>query len=237
MTELGRARIGEPEEIVFAVRFTQNFSYAVTFEQSDPFYVLDLEAGKAPVVKGSMKPEGFYRYLHPMNDEHTLLVGVGQNTSISWGSARATGLMISVFDATDPSNPKTVASRMVVEDPDEESASSHAESDTKAFQYIDGKLILPVRISNNNDYKKSFEGFIIFDVGAAETDGEIKELFRVDHAATRYRSYTTSYRSFQYDDSKIMTIGNGLVVGSDLNTGSQLWNVTISDMVENNDDR
>jgi Beta propeller domain len=152
MMERGRIRIGEPHEVITAVRFSENFSYATTFDQRDPFYVLELKSGQAPAIKGSVKMEGFAQYLHPLNEEQTLLVGIGQNTSGTGLEQMNSGVLISVFDVSDPSNPKVVNSQMLTQ-PEGGSSSSVVEWDAKSIRYENGKLIVPVSI-----YPNSMEG-------------------------------------------------------------------------------
>ena len=83
--------------------------------QRDPFYVLNLEAGKAPQVSASLKLDGFSTFLMPVNDEATILVGLGQNVTGTGLNQIPTGVMATVFDVSDPEKPLALASRMVAE--------------------------------------------------------------------------------------------------------------------------
>jgi uncharacterized secreted protein with C-terminal beta-propeller domain len=64
-----------------AVRFFDNIAYAVTFEQTDPFYVLDLTNPETPVVLGELEILGFSSYLHSINSENTKLLAVGRQAT------------------------------------------------------------------------------------------------------------------------------------------------------------
>lgn len=97
-------------EQIFSVRFMENIAYMVTFEQVDPLFVIDLKDAKNPKVLGELKIPGFSNYLHPLDDNH--VIGFGQHTELEemGGSnqpiVRQAGLKMSLFDVSDPTNPK-----------------------------------------------------------------------------------------------------------------------------------
>ena len=71
---IGRtARFGHPGETLHGIRFVGDVAYAVTFLQTDPFYVVDLADPAAPRVAGEVELPGFSAYLHPISD--TLVAG------------------------------------------------------------------------------------------------------------------------------------------------------------------
>jgi Beta propeller domain len=250
MMERGRVRIGEPHEVITAVRFGENFSYAMTFDQRDPFYVLDLKAGQAPAVKGSVKMGGFAAYLHPLNEEQTMLVGIGQNTTGTGLNQVNSGVLISIFDVSDPSKPKVVDSQMLTNPEEGTTSSSVVESDTKAIRYENGKLILPASIYPNSmpvdmfgnssetpvpdfvfsmttapSIEDTFEGFVVYDISKKG----LKEAFRVNHffdmtgKCFPCETGVYSMRSFLYDDGTLVTIYGNILIGSNVTTGVELW--------------
>lgn len=83
------------DERIYSARFVENKGYLVTFKQVDPFFVLDLSDPKNPQVKGELKIPGYSSYLHPISKDKIL--GVGKEGS---------NVKISLFDVSDPSNPK-----------------------------------------------------------------------------------------------------------------------------------
>ncbi len=89
------ARFGLPGETLHGIRFVGTTAYAVTFLQTDPFYVLDLASPAAPTVVGEVKLPGFSSYLHPLGDG--LVVGFGPDGE---GAVAA-----KLFDVTDPARP------------------------------------------------------------------------------------------------------------------------------------
>lgn len=71
------SEIGKPNEDLYGVRFFGDTLYLVTFERTDPLYVLDLTDQTNPTVAGELEVTGFSDFLHPVNDD--LLLGLGQD--------------------------------------------------------------------------------------------------------------------------------------------------------------
>ena len=71
------SEIGKPNEDLYGVRFFGDTLYLVTFERTDPLYVLDLSNQENPIVAGELEVTGFSDFLHPVNDD--LLLGLGQD--------------------------------------------------------------------------------------------------------------------------------------------------------------
>lgn len=67
--------IGKPDEALYGVRFLGDRAFAVTFQQIDPLYVLDLSDPTDPFIAGELEVTGFSDFLHPVNDG--LLLGLG----------------------------------------------------------------------------------------------------------------------------------------------------------------
>ncbi len=92
------------DEHVEAVRYIGEKAYVITYEQTDPLFVIDLSDPTSPKIEGSVEIDGF----------STLLVPAGNNTLFGIGHATATtkfgevqeGLKLVTFDVSDPSVPK-----------------------------------------------------------------------------------------------------------------------------------
>ena len=130
-------QVGElgPTEQIFSVRFMAERAYVVTFRQTDPLYVVDLADPTAPTVEGELKILGYSAYLHPLDENH--LIGVGQDAT---EEGITLGTQISVFDVSDPSDPRRTA-QLTLGD-----ASSEVEFDHRAFLYWEptDTVVLPV---------------------------------------------------------------------------------------------
>ncbi|UTI66414.1 beta-propeller domain-containing protein [Paraconexibacter antarcticus] len=109
---------------IYAVRFTPDAAYVVTFKQVDPLYVVDLTTPSAPRVRGQLELTGYSAYLHPIGDG--LLLGVGQEAT---AAGRLAGSQVSLFDVSDPEHPRRVAQKRFGP------GSSAVESDPHAFLY------------------------------------------------------------------------------------------------------
>lgn len=110
-----------PGETIRAVRFIGDKGYVVTFENVDPLFVLDLSDPKAIKVTGELKVPGFSTYLHPLSK--TLLFGIAEDLEVvpktdqngnKWNSVNRFGIKISLFDVSDPTQPKEIASNRVL---------------------------------------------------------------------------------------------------------------------------
>jgi hypothetical protein len=98
LDEIGRTeRFGHPGETLHGIRFAGATAYAVTFLQTDPFYVVDLSDPSDPRVVGEVELPGFSSYLHPLGDG--LVVGFGPGT---------VRMAAKLFDVSDPTAPRVV---------------------------------------------------------------------------------------------------------------------------------
>jgi hypothetical protein len=148
-------------ENLYSARLLDDVGFAVTFRQIDPFYVLDLGDPAAPRVAGELKIPGFSTYLHPVGDDRVL--GVGQDATPEGATL---GLKLSLFDVSNPSDPREVAVWTLRD------ANSPVEYDHRAFQMWGSTAIVPVQ-----SWSGSFNGAIVFDIG----DETITELGRISH--------------------------------------------------------
>ena len=154
--------LGEGESL-YSARLVGDTGFAVTFRQIDPFYVLDLSDPTNPIVSGELKIPGVSTYLHPLGGDR--VVGVGQDAT---EDGATTGLKMSLFDVSDPSDPRELA---VWKMPN---ANSPAEWDHRAFQIIGDTVILPVQSWNGG-----LNGAVLLEVG----DETITEVGQVSHIA------------------------------------------------------
>ena len=158
-------------ERVYAVRFIQDRGYVVTFRQVDPLYVVDLSDPTDPTVEGELKINGYSSYLHPIGDH--LLLGVGQDAT---DEGRVLGTQVSVFDVSDPADPRRLA-RLTFDD-----ANSQAEWDHHAFLWwpSDGVAVMPLQrwswdeVAETED---SFAGAAVVSV----TPERLKQIAEIEH--------------------------------------------------------
>ncbi|MEU7903883.1 beta-propeller domain-containing protein [Actinoplanes sp. NPDC049118] len=91
-------------ERIYSVRFIGARGYVVTFKQTDPLYSLDLSDPAKPEVTGELKITGYSAHLQPVGEDR--LIGIGQEAD---ADGRTQGTQISLFDVSDPAEPKRLA--------------------------------------------------------------------------------------------------------------------------------
>ncbi len=162
-------------ESIYSTRFMGDRLYMVTYEQVDPFFVIDLSNPRNIVNLGELKIPGFSRYLHPYDDNH--IIGIGQDTT---ETGRTTGLKISIFDVTNVASPREVA-KFVTE---ERYAQSTALYNHHAFLFSKEKelLVIPAYSYEYKGYDESgyegYNGAFVFKI----TKDEIELRGLIDHS-------------------------------------------------------
>jgi len=194
-----------PDESVYSARFIGDRLYLVTFQQIDPFFVIDLSKD-TPKILGELKIPGFSNYLHPYDKEH--IIGIGRDTKeIGEGRVQQLGIKIALFNVADVSNPKVVDDIIV----GDSSTQSESLYEHKAFFFDKTKGILSIPItgdikslskdSNSKmiapDYN-SWSGFYVFDLD--NVNGfELKGTVTHSDSDSRYYGMGNA-RTFYIDD-------------------------------------
>jgi len=159
-------------ERIYSVRYFGDTAYVVTFRETDPLFAIDLSDPKHPTVLGQLKIPGFSEYLHPAGDG--LLIGVGQNTMTNaYGGVLTDGLKFSLFDVSDPADPKEIAAEIL----GNRGSYSEVLHNHKAFLY-DGanqRFGLPATICRvygvtadnpwGNNSSVTFDGYLVYRFG------------------------------------------------------------------------
>ena len=104
-------------EQIKSVRFDKEMVHMVTFKTIDPLFTIDLSDPGSPEIKSELKIPGYSTYMHPLGDG--LLLGVGDDTAVRYATDEngtrfesgfwRTGIKASLFDVSDPYNPKETA--------------------------------------------------------------------------------------------------------------------------------
>ena len=90
-------------ERIWSSRFVGDRGYLVTFENIDPLWVIDLSDPTDPIILGELEVPGVSTYIHPVNENTLLTIGIGpgeDGLGLDWSSTQ-----ISLFDVSDPNNP------------------------------------------------------------------------------------------------------------------------------------
>ncbi|MCK9462917.1 MAG: beta-propeller domain-containing protein [Proteobacteria bacterium] len=170
-----------PSEDIRSVRFSGDQGYVVTFEKTDPLFVLDLADPTAPAVVGELVIPGFSTYMHLMGADHLLTIGYDADDmgDFSWFQ----GVRLQIFDISEPTNPlldhvEVIGSR---------GSTSEATTNHLAFNYFASRdlLALPMTICEGGDegmygYDMTFSGLLVYNV---TTEDGFTQLGGVPHAA------------------------------------------------------
>jgi uncharacterized secreted protein with C-terminal beta-propeller domain len=200
-----------PDESIFSTRFMGDRLYMVTFQQIDPFFVIDLSSD-TPRILGELKIPGFSNYLHPYDEEH--VIGVGRDTKeMDNGRVQQLGIKIALFNVADVNNPK-VADDVIIGD-----SSTHSEAlhNHKAFFFDKSRGVLSMPISGDIESLESssskmfapeynrWSGFYVFDLDKQE-GFDLKGT--VTHSDDSSRYYGMNFARTFYIDDVLYTASN-----------------------------
>ncbi len=223
-------------ETIKSVRFTGNTAYVVTFIQTDPLFVIDLSNPEAPVILGELKIPGFSTYLHPVSDG--LVLGVGRDGTDTGTNG---GLKVSLFDVSDPKNPKE-SSKITLDAVSSETLSSYIESDayythkalcwdseskTMYIPYYKNQYVLTYYTYDEITFDRHTAG--VFAVKVNETDKTLEQIG--NYTVTPQTAYVGGF-------SRVTYIGNvvygytqnekGLLCSFDKATGNLNASMTLN---------
>jgi len=175
-----------PGERIYSVRYIDTRAYLVTFRQVDPLFSIDLKDPFNPKVMGELKLPGFSSYLHPYDKD--TLIGFGRDAD---ETGRVKGLKIGLFDVSNISAPKELASLSLG------MAGSHSGAESNHRRFIfnpkTNLLIFPAQLAEKQNYSTSFSGVAVVDLA----NKQIKERGRVGFESNNYS-----------DDLRALYIGN-----------------------------
>ena len=169
-----------PGETVQAVRMMGDKGFVVTFRQTDPLFTLDLSDPADPKQVGELVMPGYSAYLHPIDENHLLAVGMA-----GLETGQLTGLAVNIFDVTDMANPTLLHSYDLTADAAGQNGWSWSYSealwDHHAFTYGRDVLTIPAFTQTWDEATQTYSGFSgTISLKATVADG-ISELGRVDH--------------------------------------------------------
>ena len=152
MGHLGGIAIGER---IWSSRFVGEKAYLVTFRNIDPLWTIDISDPLKPQIMGELEVPGVSTYIHPMDDDHLLTIGIGPNAegdNLDWRITQ-----VSQFDVTDFTDPQLLNALPLTPVVDDETkvwtwSYSEATYEHKAFQYWAPKELLAIPLSTYRYY-------------------------------------------------------------------------------------
>ena len=186
-------------ESIKAVRYIKDKAYVITYEQTDPLFIIDLSNPKNPKIEGSIKITGFSSLLVPVDDK--TLLGIGYNTEKTQLGEALDGIKIAVFDISDSGKPKVLDSKIL------KGAYSDVQYDHKALVVNSEKeyYAIPYNQDQYNDNKLS-QGVLTFKVqnGKIKITNQFKE---------NVNDYNQILRCTYVDDYVYAINENGKITG------------------------
>lgn len=155
-------KLGEVEgfakgESIQAVRFLGNTAYIITYENTDPLFVIDLSNSQKPEIKGSVKISGFSTNLIPISSNQLLGIGYADDNAAPYTD----GIKFALFDVSNPEKPTVLDSKVI------HNATSEAQDNHKAI-LVNGKgsFVIPYEdVNSENGYTFNLKaGAIAFEV-------------------------------------------------------------------------
>jgi inhibitor of cysteine peptidase len=141
---VGRLEGLSPGELFYAARFIGDRAYLVTYQNTDPLFVIDLHDPTSPIVMGALNVTGYSDFLQPYDQTHLIGIGkVGVHTTVK----------VSLFDVTIPTKPVETATYTVPS----WYSDSPALTDAKAvlFDKNNSLLVIPIDASEYTYYDPS----------------------------------------------------------------------------------
>ncbi|WP_374089865.1 beta-propeller domain-containing protein [Methylomicrobium lacus] len=217
-------RVGAVEKLalgerIYAARFIGERCYLVTFQQTDPLFVIDLATPDAPTVLGELKIPGYSTYLHPYDANH--IIGFGQDTETDLGITTTLGLKLALFDVSDVNNPQLKHSLVI----GDKGSYSPLLRDHKALWFDEDRHLLgfPAKITQKPDnierhswwnFVPVFEGAYVYQL--TPEDGFVQK------AAIMHQTQNDpSQWDYRSDIQRLLTIDDQLYTLSESRIQSQ----------------
>ncbi len=140
---VGRIDNIAPGENLYAARFIGDRGFLVTFVRVDPLFTLDLSDPEHPRIAGELKVPGYSEYIHPLDPDHLLTIGM--DIKEQGGVLSPDGVQLSVFDITDFTDPRLLHHTNI----GEAGATVYSEAlwNHKAFTYFPDQRLLAIPVT------------------------------------------------------------------------------------------
>jgi uncharacterized secreted protein with C-terminal beta-propeller domain len=179
---------GEPGEDIRAMRYVGTKAYVVTFKKTDPLYAFDLQDPAQPRLLGKLKIPGFSTYMHPIGDN--LMIGLGFDAVDMGDFAYYQGIQLSLFDVSDPENPRRIDERVF----GDRGSYSDATANPHGFFYDAANQLIGfplVELTKSGDPATSepwaygdelrFSGAVLYTVADVAGEPRLQEVTRLTH--------------------------------------------------------
>lgn len=199
------------DEQVKAVRFMGQKAYVITFEQTDPLFIIDLSDAKAPKVVGELYMPGYSTYLHPLSD--TLLMGIGYGGDDK--GADMNKLKIALFDVSDMTKPVILDEYVI------KNSYSDANYEPKALIHFPAKNIIgiPVTVYSSSIFRSGeMQSFAIIKYA----DNKLSSVEGFLHEGENHGNYYGSFFRGTCIGDKLYTVDDYMLIEHSLSDGKKL---------------
>jgi len=168
LSEVGRVKGFARNEHIEAVRYIGDMAYVITYERTDPLFIINLSDPENPEILGEVKISGFSTMLVPIDEKN--LLGIGYSTEENEFGEATNGLKLALFDIGNPAEPK------VLDEKEFEEAESPVQYNHKALvqNREEGYFVIPVNywydIIDEESESENANGALVFSV----KNGKIK---------------------------------------------------------------
>jgi inhibitor of cysteine peptidase len=195
--------LGKPGENVKSVRFNGDRATVVTYQQTDPFYTIDLSDPQNPTIIGALEIPGFSVYQHPWTD--TLVIGIGYDAV----DGRTTGLKFALYDISDPENPREIGTPLIFSY-NESYLYGEALYNHKAIMIDKERGQIGLSLSGYFWYNyQSANNYLILGIDENRED-PVYVRHTLTHASYIVENNEQYYWSYKYDIERGLRIGNYL---------------------------
>ena len=174
-------------ESIKAVRYLDDTAYVITYEQTDPLFVIDLSEPTAPAILGEVKISGFSTMLVPVGGDKMLGIGYHTENESYTTMEVQEGLKLALFDVSDKTNPRVLDSISYV------NCNSEVQYNPKALVYNPERddYIIPLNYADWGHYDAETGEYVYTDeyyggVLNFKVDGD--HLTEIDRVKTDYDS-------------------------------------------------
>lgn len=182
LSVVGRVGGIAPGERLWSARFLDDKAFLVTFQNIDPLWTIDLSDASEPRVIGELEVPGVSTYIHPIDGEHLLTIGIGgDQNGLDWSSTR-----LSLFDVSDFAAPSLASSLELspnVSGSNWTYSYSEATYEHKAFQYWGPMELLAIPLSTYRWFESGYEFRSELALVHAAAGDDLSVYGRIDHSS------------------------------------------------------
>lgn len=222
MKQVGMLNNIEQGERIYATRFMGDKAYVVTYKNTDPLLVIDLNNPASPKVLGELKIPGYSTYLQTYDDNH--LIGIGMNTTENNNIAKTDGVKLSLYDISNLSAPKEVSTVKI----DADSSTSEALYNHKAFLFSKDKNLIAFPVSESSKNNSSFVGAYVYNISLSNGityKGKITHSNDNTEDGNSANSYDAQINRIIYIDDNLYTVSQSEIKSNKISDLSELSTV------------